>query len=155
MAVAAVTEHIQISPLNTRHGLSSYIIQQMRNTSCSLERDERVWKFAENDAVFEYLGTVNTDYNECGGQSKSNEFGRIRYNQDDRHSDRGSGRGSGRNNDRDDRWDEHFIFLDNLIQIQVYFQQHLLKIFSDATCLFRSHSLLSIKQSHFQSIFEE
>ena len=76
---------------------------------------------------------MNTGYNECGGQSKSNELKRIRYNQDNRGSGRGDGRGCG-----------YFIFLDNLIQIQVYFQ-HLLKIFSDARCLFRSHSLLSIK----------
>ena len=73
------------------------------------------------------LLAVNPRYNECGGQSKSNEFGRIRYSQDDRGSGRGGGRG--------DRWGRYFIFLDNLTQIQVYFQQHLLKIFRELLLL--------------------
>ena len=70
----------------------------------------------------------------------SHVIGRIRYNQ----NYRGRGRGMGRGNGRGGRWGGYFIFLGNLTQIQVYFQ-HLLKISSDATCLFRSHSLLSIK----------
>ena len=90
--------------------------------------------------LIEYRNTVNSRYNECGGRSKSNKFGRIRYNQNYRGSDRGSDRGNGRG----DRWGEYYILLGNLIQIQVYFQ-HLLKISSNATCLFRRHSLLSIK----------
>ena len=118
-----------------------------------------------------HTSTVDPRYNECGGQSKSNEFERIRYSQDNRGSDRAGSRG--------DRWSGYFIFLDSLTQIQVYFQ-HLLKISDDFLLLWRCnmsslkfsfcivqmlwrhflqnflsyrdfitlHSLLSIKQSH-------
>ena len=71
--------------------------------------------------------------------AKSNEFRRIRYNQDDRGNGRGNGRG--------DRWGGYFIFLGNLIQIQVYFQ-HLVKISRRCNM---SHSFLSIQKVIFKS----